>query len=252
MTHIGTFATQIAIYGIFLGTVAFAACDSRPQTPTPLGPSQATLPPGSPPTPGSPGTNPGSTTHRSVYADAHYRCELRCCPRARADPHVHGGHRLRRWGTACCHPQRWDVPDGSDLHSGLEAFLGNWLPAVLRLRRHRHRAVLAGEQQRRGAWRAHRGAIVFRHLAGNHWLRRRQTGYVVDGGIRHGQRLVLRDSVVLSISLPQFRQLRFDRHATDAHAEVLTVERNPPVIDMGPSLAPACCPDRQPSVFIEV
>ena len=67
MTHIGTFATQITIYGIVLGTVAFAACDSHPQAPTPLGPPQATLPPGGPPTPGGPGANPGSNPLIGVY-----------------------------------------------------------------------------------------------------------------------------------------------------------------------------------------
>ena len=60
MTRIGTFATQIAICGIVLGTVTFAACDSHPQAPTSLGPSQAT-----PPTPGPP--NPGNNPLIGLY-----------------------------------------------------------------------------------------------------------------------------------------------------------------------------------------
>ena len=66
MTQIGTFATQIAIYGIVLGTVAFAACDSHPQAPTPLGPSQATPPP-SARQPRDRGTNPGNNPLIGLY-----------------------------------------------------------------------------------------------------------------------------------------------------------------------------------------
>jgi hypothetical protein len=67
MTQIDTFATQIAIYGIVLGTVAFAACHSHPQAPTPLGPSRATPSPSAQPAPGLPGTNPGNLPLVGLY-----------------------------------------------------------------------------------------------------------------------------------------------------------------------------------------
>ena len=49
----------IAFYGIMLA-VAFAACDSRPQSPTPVTPPPASPPPSAQPSPMPPGTNPSS------------------------------------------------------------------------------------------------------------------------------------------------------------------------------------------------
>ena len=72
---------------------------------------------------------------------------------------------------------------------------------------------------------AHGGHIV-EQLASGTWLE--IIGYaggklesIVDGGFRDEQRVELPYSVVLPISL-QFRQLRFHRHAADAHAKTLT------------------------------
>ena len=57
----------VAIYGIVLGTVAFAACASHPQAPTPLNPSQATPLPSAEPAPGLRGqTRARPATHSSA------------------------------------------------------------------------------------------------------------------------------------------------------------------------------------------
>ena len=59
--------SDVAIYGIMLGIVAFAACASNPQTPTPLGSSRTTPPPSAQPAPGLRGTDPGNNLLIGLY-----------------------------------------------------------------------------------------------------------------------------------------------------------------------------------------